>query len=105
MSQEGYANEILKRVNMHECKSVDTPLSVSEKLSAHEEDKLGPEDATRYRSIVGALQYLTLTRLDISFSVNKVCQFLHCPTMVHWGAVKRILRYLQGTVKLGLKTK
>lgn len=105
MSQEGYANEILKRVNMHECKSVDTPLSVSEKLSAHEGDKLGPEDATRYRSIVGALQYLTLTRLDISFSVNKVCQFLHCPTMVHWGAVKRILRYLQGTVKLGLKTK
>jgi hypothetical protein len=43
-----------------------------------------------YRSIVGTLQYLTLTRPDISFSVNKVCQYLHSPTTVHLTAVKRI---------------
>jgi hypothetical protein len=53
-------------------------------------------------SVVGALQYLTLTRLDLSFSVNKVCQFLHAPTTLHWMAVKRILRYLRGTLKLGI---
>jgi histone deacetylase 1/2 len=64
---------------------------------------LGPEDATRYRSIVGALQYLTLTRPDISFSVNKVCQYLHSPTLVHWTTVKRILRYLKYTLGIGLK--
>jgi histone deacetylase 1/2 len=70
-----------------------------------EGDPLGPDDSTRYRSIVGALQYLTLTRPDIAFSVNKVCQYLHSPTTVHWTAVKRILRYIKGTVSLGLSFK
>ena len=64
---------------------------------------MGTEDSTRYRSIFGALQYLTLTRPDLSFSVNKVCQFLHSSTTVHWEAVKRILRYVQGTMGLDIK--
>jgi histone deacetylase 1/2 len=103
LSQEKYANDLLGRVNMKMCKSVDTPLSVSDKLSVMDGEVLSSEDSTRYRSIVGALQYITLTRPDIAFSVNKVCQFLHAPTTVHWTAVKRILRYLQGTVALGLR--
>ena len=102
LSQEKYANELLQRVNMKLCKPVDTPLSVSEKLSVSEGDSLSSDDSTRYRSIVGALQYITLTRPDIAFSVNKVCQFLHSPTTVHWTAVKRILRYLKGTISVGL---
>jgi hypothetical protein len=85
------------------CKAVDTPLSVSEKLSLVDGEPLSDEDSTRYRSIVGALQYITLTRPDIAFAVNKVCQFLHAPTTVHWTAVKRILRYLRGTTSLGLR--
>jgi hypothetical protein len=56
----------------------------------------------RYRSIVGAVQYIMLTKPDLSYSVNKVCQFLHAPSTLHWVAVKRILRYLCGTLKLGL---
>jgi hypothetical protein len=88
---------------MSSCKPVSTPLSTSEKLSAFEGTLLGPNDATQYRSIVGALQYLTLTRPDISFSVNKVCQFLQAPTETHWAAVKRILRYLRQDTKIGLK--
>jgi histone deacetylase 1/2 len=103
LSQERYAADVLQRAGMHKCKAIDTPLSSTKKLSVTEGEPLGTEDATRYRSIVGALQYLTLTRPDISFSVNKVCQFLHAPTSVHWSAVKRILRYIQGTLKLGLK--
>jgi histone deacetylase 1/2 len=91
LSQGKYTSDLLKKVGMVDCKPVNTPLSASEKLSAYEGEQLGPTDATRYRSIVGALQYLTLTRPDISFSVNKVCQFLHMPTTVHWTAVKRIL--------------
>jgi len=90
---------------MDKAKSVETPLSISEKLSISEGKRLRPEDSTRYRSLVGALQYLTLTRPDIAFSVNKVCQFLHAPTTVHWSAVKRILRYVRGTIKHGLQIK
>jgi histone deacetylase 1/2 len=87
---------------MDKAKVVDT-LSVSEKLSITDGTKLGSEDATWYRSLVGALQYLTLTRPDISFSVNKVCQYLHSPTIVHWSAVKQILWYVCGTLNYGLK--
>jgi hypothetical protein len=88
---------------MLSCKPVSTPLSTSERLSAHEGVPLGPNDAINYRSIVGALQYLTLTRPDISFAVNKVCQFLHAPTDTHWSTVKRILRYIRQNTKIGLK--
>jgi histone deacetylase 1/2 len=58
---------------MNKAKAVDTPLSASEKLSITDGISLGPKDSTNYRSVVGALQYLTLTRPDISFVVNKVC--------------------------------
>jgi histone deacetylase 1/2 len=103
MSQERYAIDILRRAGMDRSKPVETPLSTSERLSAIEGVNLGAKDSTKYRSLVGALQYLTLTRPDISFAVNKVCQFLHSPTTVHWSAVKRILRYVNGTLNMGLK--
>lgn len=103
LTQGKYASDLLKRVGMADCKPVNTPLSTSEKLSLYEGTPLGAQDTTRYRSIVGALQYLTLTRPDISFAVNKVCQFLHAPTTVHWEAVKRILRYIKQCTGLGLK--
>jgi histone deacetylase 1/2 len=87
---------------MQICKAVDTPLSMVDKLSLIDGETLSSDDSTHYRSIVGALQYITLTRPDIAFSVNKVCQFLHAPTTVHWAVVKCILRYLRGTISLGL---
>ena len=55
-------------------------------------------DPTFYRSAVGALQYTTITRPEISFAVNKVCQFMANPLETHWTAVKRILRYLKGSL-------
>ena len=82
-SREKYVQYILERVGMKGCKPSPTPLSTSEKLSLHDVELLGVEDSTTYRSVVGALQYLTLTRPDICFSVNKVCQFLHAPTSTH----------------------
>jgi histone deacetylase 1/2 len=102
LSQGKYASDLLNKVGMIKCKISPTPLSATEKLSREDGTLLSVEDATRYRSIVGGLQYLTLTRPDLAFSVNKVCQFLHAPTTVHWSAVKRILRYVKGSMDIGL---
>jgi hypothetical protein len=73
------------------------------KISRHEGTPLGPNDSLKYRSVVGVLQYLTLTRPSIAYSVNKVCQFLQSPTTIHWAAVKRILPYIKSSINLGLK--
>jgi hypothetical protein len=102
LTQEKHTRDILRWVDMQDCKPMRTPLSADEKLSLSDDDPLTSDDATNYRSVVGTLQYLTLTRLDISFSVNKVCQFLHAMTTAHWSAVKRTLRYLHGTCGLGV---
>jgi hypothetical protein len=61
LTQHKYAIELLKKVGMISCKSISTLLSTLEKLSAHSGELLGPNDAMEYRSIVGGLQYLTLT--------------------------------------------
>jgi len=71
LTQERYATEMLQRVNMQLCKSVKTPLQVTQKLSVDSETRLRVEDSTRYRSIVGALQYLTLTRPNLFFAAGK----------------------------------
>jgi hypothetical protein len=102
-TQDKYALDILRRVSMHNCKPTRTPLATDEKLSLTNGDLLSLDDATSYRSLVRGLQYLTLTRPDISYSVNKVCQFLHAPTMHHMSAVKQILHYLRGTRGLGIQ--
>jgi hypothetical protein len=103
LTQEKYVGDLLKRVGMSNCKGVSTPLAANEKLSATKGVPLGSANATQYRSIVGALQYLTLTRPDIAFPVNKGCQYLHSPTMKHWMVVKRILRYLKQSIKIRLE--
>jgi hypothetical protein len=63
---------------------------------------LSSDEATQYRSFVGGLQYLTVTRPDLSFVVNKVCQYLHEPRTPHMIFVKRILRYVCFTIDSGL---
>ncbi|XP_019179610.1 PREDICTED: uncharacterized protein LOC109174833 [Ipomoea nil] len=61
------------------------------------------ENPTQYRRIVGALQYLTITRPDLSYAVNRLCQFMHSPTDEHCLLVKRVLRYVKGTLDYGLR--
>jgi histone deacetylase 1/2 len=102
LTQHKYALDLLRRAGMLKCKSADTPMPVAAKLFLVDSPPLSDEDATTYRSIVGGLQYLSLTRPDLSFAVNRVCQFLHTSTEDHWAAVKRILRFVNGTLDHGL---
>nr|KYP63826.1 Retrovirus-related Pol polyprotein from transposon TNT 1-94 [Cajanus cajan] len=92
LTQSKYIRDLLNRTNMENSNSISSPMVSSEKFL----------DVSLYRSVVGALQYATITRPKISFSVNKVCQFMSNPLEQHWSAIKRILRYLQGTMFLGL---
>jgi hypothetical protein len=85
---------------MADAKPVSSPMSSSSALSAFTGDPM--EDPSLYRSTIGSLQYLSLTRPDLAFVVNRVCQFMHRPTKLHWQAVKRILRYLKHSITHGL---
>ncbi|GKC38948.1 gag/pol polyprotein, partial [Tanacetum coccineum] len=71
-------------------------------LDFKSDDSTAFSNPVKYRQVVGSLQYVTLSRPDITFAVNKVCQYMHAPTENHWSAVKRILRYLHGTVEHGM---
>ena len=102
LTQKKYSLDLLRRAGMLKCKHVNTPMSATDRLSALDGDSLSSDDATEYRSLVGGLQYLTITRPDISYAVNRVCQFLHAPRTSHWSAVKRILRYVSLTASYGL---
>ncbi|GKA76472.1 retrovirus-related pol polyprotein from transposon RE1 [Tanacetum coccineum] len=99
LSQSKYAHDILNRADLLDAKPVHTPLAANEILSTHGDKYTDP---TSYRSLVGALQYLTITRPDISYAVNQVSQFLQSPTTTHMQQVKRILRYVKGTLAYGL---
>ncbi|XP_031271785.1 secreted RxLR effector protein 161-like [Pistacia vera] len=77
-----------------------TPMAVGTKLFSTDSEVF--KDPSLYRSIIGALQYLTLTRPDISYAVDKLSQFLQDPTELQWQAYKRILRYIKGTQLHGL---
>lgn len=85
---------------MHAAKGVSSPMTPGQKLQSYGSKPF--TDPTTYRSLVGALQYVTVTRLELAFSVHKVCQFMHNPLEEHWMCVKRILRYLNATVTHGL---
>jgi histone deacetylase 1/2 len=73
LQQRKYALELLARAGMLRCTPATTPMAPSERLCSTDGDALSSDEVTQYRSIVGGLQYLTVTRPDLSFVVNKVC--------------------------------
>ncbi|XP_020679499.1 uncharacterized protein LOC110097467 [Dendrobium catenatum] len=85
---------------MATCKPLQNP--VSSKPDHSPEALLPFFDPHMYRSIAGSLQYLTLTRPDLSYDVNLVCQHMHAPLNQHFKVLKSILRYVQGTLHLVL---
>lgn len=92
--------DLLAKTKMDEAKTITTPLAINGYLILN--DNSSPADVIEYRCIIGDLQYLSLTWLDISYAVNKFSQFIHCPSQLHWVAIKCLLRYLKHTIYHGL---
>ncbi|XP_022932473.1 uncharacterized protein LOC111438879 [Cucurbita moschata] len=100
ISQETYAKEILKKYKMTNCNSISILMEPGAKLSKYDEGER--VDANRYQSLVGSLCYLTCTRSDLSLSVYIISWFMEEPIYSHWRVLKRVLRYIEGTVSLEL---
>ena len=100
ISQAKYLKDMLKRYGMEDCAPMSTPITTNCKLSKNDDSPL--VDETHYRSIIGALLYLTATRLDIMEVVGMVGRFQSAPKQYHLFVVKGILRYLKGTPYCGL---
>lgn len=100
LSQRKYILDLLHRYDMTNAKPVTTPMASSPRLTLATGHSLS--DPTEFRKLVGSLQYLAFTRLDIAYAVNRLSQFMHRPTDEHWQAAKRVLRYLAGTPTHGI---
>ncbi|XP_021753629.1 uncharacterized protein LOC110719023 [Chenopodium quinoa] len=100
LCQSKYAEEIIHRSKMDNFKPVVTPVDTKLKLSAHDGEPI--QDPSLYRSLVGALQYLTFTRPNIAYVVQQVFPFMHAPREPHFNALKHIIRYIKGTFDHGL---
>ncbi|KAK4276114.1 hypothetical protein QN277_019103 [Acacia crassicarpa] len=103
LSQAKYIRGVLAKAGFTKARPDPTPMSSGTVLV-----KAGSQplvDISLYRTVVGSLQYATITHPEISFAVSKVCQFMQAPCLHHWKAVKRILRYLAGSLTHGLLLK
>jgi len=100
LSQTKYIKDLFNKSNMSSARPQLSPMISSTRIA--QDGSTTFSDTSLYRSIVGSLQYLILTCPEISYSVNKVCQFMYNPQEHHWKSVKRILRYLAGTIHHGL---
>ncbi|GJY05713.1 uncharacterized mitochondrial protein-like protein [Tanacetum coccineum] len=95
-----YVLEILKKYGMETCDPVGTPMEIKDKLDLDQNRSL--VDETKYRSMIGALMYLTSSRPDIVHATCLCARYQAKPTKKHLKVVKRIFSYLWGTVNMGL---
>ncbi|GJV21888.1 retrovirus-related pol polyprotein from transposon TNT 1-94 [Tanacetum coccineum] len=100
INQSKYALESLKKYGMKSSDPVDTPMVEKSKLD--EDTQRKAIDPTHYRGMIGTLMYLTASRPDLTFVVCMCARYQAKPTEKHLHAVKRIFKYLRGTVNLGL---
>ncbi|XP_048131448.1 uncharacterized mitochondrial protein AtMg00810-like [Rhodamnia argentea] len=94
-----YILDLLSRIGMLGCKSIDTPLDSNAKIWAKTGELV---DRESYQRLVGKLIYLSHTRPDIAYTIGFVSQFMHDPYTTHMDVVTRILRYLKGTPGKGI---
>nr|GEY40199.1 hypothetical protein [Tanacetum cinerariifolium] len=100
INQSNYVLEILKKYRMESCDPVGTPMEIKDKLDLDQNET--PVDATKYHSMIGALMYLTSSRPDIVHATCLCARYQAKVTKKHLKEVKRIFRYLCGTVNMGL---
>jgi hypothetical protein len=101
LSQGSYAAKIVEKAGLAGCNPCAAPMEHRTSLS--KESKAPLVDGTAYRSLVGSLMYLVNTRPDLAYSVGYVSRFMERPTAEHLAAVKRIIRYVAGTLNLGCR--
>lgn len=94
LSQQQYMVNSLNEENLYNLKPASSPMEPKINFSDGDISPLNQEETTRYRRILGSLQYLKTTRPDISFAVSKMSQFFSRPSKSHWQALQRILRYV-----------
>jgi hypothetical protein len=100
LRQTTYAKRVVELVGLTDCNPALTPME--ERLKLSRDSTTEEVDATQYRRLVGSLCYLTHTRPDLAFSVGYVSRFMQQPTTEHQQTVKRIIRYVAGTLDHGL---
>jgi len=100
LSQRKYTLEILERFGLENANSVRNPMVPGMKLMKNEDGE--QVNMTRYKQMVGSLMYLSVTRPDIMFVVGLISRYMEKPTNLHIQAIKRILRYVKGSVNLGI---
>ncbi|XP_062076052.1 retrovirus-related Pol polyprotein from transposon TNT 1-94 [Humulus lupulus] len=107
LTQESYLRKVLQKFNMDKSKPVSTPLAAHFKLSRDQSPKTEQDraamDSILYASWVGSLMYaMVCTRRDIAYAMSIVSRFIADPGEEHWCALKWIMRYIAGTLDLGL---
>ena len=102
LDQSLYLENVLKKFNFMDCKPVSTPMENGKKFnSVGDEDVLA--DVRLYQAAIGSIMYASLsTRPDLSASVGVLSHFMTKPGNEHWSGIKRIFRYIKGTLKYGL---
>ncbi|CAM8900601.1 unnamed protein product [Rhodiola kirilowii] len=100
LTQSHYIENVLRKFNYMDCHPLTTPYNSSTHLYPN---KGKPQSQLEYAKVIGSLMYaMTCTRPDIAFAVGKLSRYTSNPSMQHWQAIHRVLRYLKGTINLGL---
>ena len=104
IDQSGYINTILEKYGLADCNPVTTPIATGTRLrKSTPDDNDLMDDPKEYQSIVGSQMYAMLcTRLDLAYAISQVSQFSNLPNTSHYAVVKHVLRYLKGTLHVGV---
>ncbi|PKU75882.1 Retrovirus-related Pol polyprotein from transposon TNT 1-94 [Dendrobium catenatum] len=100
LHQQVYATSILEKAGMTNAKPVSTPASCKTVLTSTSNNEFS--NPQLFRNLIGSLQYLTLTRPDIQYTVQQLSQHMHKPLNLHFEALKRLLRFIKGTTNFGI---